>query len=217
MNSDENVKFSELDKILLKQREKVFNIMGNGAPISVISLYIMASIKRIETNVSGFKLLASSAYYPIIGAIIRMQIDTAMRLNGLNLMRDKYNSVGKLLEGMPFDQILHQNGSRLRDKLLLSELTKQHSWVERVYRKTSGLIHLSDMHVLHALDFQNGKIQEDGNLAIDIVMSQSAPELPPGVIAEALEGFTHATAMASALAMVQLEHETSRLVREFPQ
>lgn len=178
-----------------------------GRKFSVATIFVLSALQRIASNGDGFDRMLASKNYPVMAAILRMQIDTAMRVFGLRLMNDMNAGTMALLKGEKYDSIKGRDGKALKDSVLLAAMKVKHPWVEPVYKKTSSMIHLSGTHIFHALDHSAAETSPEGTLAISLVISPTGPNHPDHIFEECGEAFLHATMIASAEALAFLKHE----------
>ena len=74
----------------------------------------------------------------------------------------------------------------MTDQYLVEQLSLEYPWIEHVYEKTSGYIHMSDTHMFSAFDDVNN---EDRSVGIKIGAEDK--ELPDDTYLEAVEAFRH--------------------------
>jgi hypothetical protein len=88
-----------------------------------------------------------------------------------------------ILKGERIDKVKDKEGNRLQDWYLVSKLNSAFPWLERVYKKTSGYVHLSGTHIHHTmLD-----VLDDNTLTMKI--SDLDADLPEELYLEAIEAF----------------------------
>lgn len=208
-------KLEDLDVLTSENKAAVSNLLKHKRKFSAVSLFLLAAIQRVESNIAGFRSMVSSNNYPIACAILRMQIDTAMRVYGLRLMADPHDGAMKLLAGERYDRIEPKSkGDKLRDSVLLTAIDREYGWIQRVYNRVSGMVHLSGMHIHHAIDYSDRQTQEDGSLAVSFVIGPSVPTLPAELYDELTQAFLHASAIASTIALARLNAEQDFLNRD---
>ncbi len=145
-----------------------------------------AALNRTQANVSAFTHLIRSRNLLIAGALIRIQIDTALRFYAAFLVEHPHDFAFKVLKGDRIDLEKDQKGNRLTDRYLVDNLSKEFDWIKRVYSKTSGYIHLSGTHIHHTIE----KLQDDGKFHVKI--SPEDKDLPDALYEEAMQAFIEA-------------------------
>jgi len=200
---------ADVDALVQSNKEFAVKFMSPERPIWTTTLFLLASLQRIEANAAGFKAMVESRNYTIMSAILRMQLDTAMRVNGLLLMSNHEDGIRRILGGEKYNKLRCRYGNKLMDGYLIEKLSEKHPWVKIVYERTSGMVHLSGTHIHHALDYE-GSAEENGTLKVDLIIGAINPTIPNELHEEVAEAFRHATAIASALVITLLDHHPLR-------
>jgi hypothetical protein len=123
-------------------------------------------------------------------AILRMQLDTVLRLYaGI-----RYGHIGqfaeRIMQNERISNLKSNDGKRLFDKLLVSELSQQLPWISTVYDRSSGSIHLSRRHVMLAL----GTLEEDGSIQLQV--GPADKHVGDEIFLELGQAFLHTTYLA---------------------
>lgn len=106
-------------------------------------LVALGVARRTYALVDGFVTLVRQKNPLCCGALLRLQLDTAMRFYACWLV-EKPEEVALALLADNLDKIKSRDGKRLADCYLHRELSKQYGdWVSRVYRSTSGFVHFT--------------------------------------------------------------------------
>lgn len=193
-------KLTVLEKELLRKTQKT---VSAGNPITVCDLFVMGAMKRVLSNSSGFQLLIKDRNFSSCAALLRMQIDTAMRLNGLTLLEDRETSIQSiLLEDNQFNKLKDVDGKRLQDFYLADKLTEKHPWIKEVYKQTCDFVHLSGREFFNTI----AKIDDDGVVLMHI--SAEDPYRHDGQYDEIIDAFYEATKLASMLVLAYFTSKT---------
>ena len=169
------------DKAQLKLARRMLEA-SHGALFGV-DLMAVSALNRSLAHGAGIKSLIESRNLCCSGALLRLQIDTVLRFYATSLVDDPDGFAFAVLEGKPINKMKAKDGELLRDAYLVQSLGKQHPWLPRVYKETSGYIHLSEKHMLAALL----KDPRGGGLLIKI--SSFDEHTPDELYLEVLEGF----------------------------
>lgn len=111
------------------------------------SAYYFGAYKKYLTNCHAFDLLVRSEHFGVAAAVLRMQLDVALRLFGLSLLRDHDEACGRLMSGSVRYNKLKHGAHQLSDAYLVKQLSERGvPWIKDVYAKTSGFVHLSEQH-----------------------------------------------------------------------
>jgi len=107
-------------------------------------LVALGAARRTYALIDGFVALLRQRNPLCCGALLRLQLDTAMRFYACWLV-DKPEEVAlALLNDRHLDKIKSREGKRLADAYLHEQLSKQYGdWVSRVYGNTSGFVHFT--------------------------------------------------------------------------
>ncbi len=174
---------------LLRQNESMYGS----------DLFLLGAMKRTLAQSSGFRELIAAKNFPCAAAIVRLQIDTAMRINGLSLVNDIDAFCGELMEGKRFNQIKDRDGKKLADFYLRQRLGEKHPWINSVYETTSDLIHLSPKHL-----FTSIIRTDDETRTVHFLIGDRDPPRPDETYFEAMDGFFEATKLAGMLILACL-------------
>ena len=150
--------------------------------------FALGAIKRTFSQLSAFRTLIESGNLMCARAILRMQLDTAMRFAAAHLAHDPHDFAIQVMRGKSINQIKSASGDKITDRYLARELAKRHEWFERVYKTTSGYVHLSEMHVLGAIT----KIGEQDK-EIEWTLTANDWHMPEQSFVEAVDCFSAAT------------------------
>jgi len=127
-------------------------------------MYLIGAARRTLAQARGFRDLIRSKNFPCAAAVLRLQIDTAMRINGLNYVNQPQDFIDGLLAGKQYNKQKNKNGERLTDAFLRAKLNETYPWVDTVYQSTSDLVHLSPRHFFTSLasfDQSTGMVEVD--------------------------------------------------------
>lgn len=108
---------------------------------------VEAVIQRSLSLIKGFTVMVEQSNCLCAGAILRLQIDSVLRLYACWLVGDPHSLAEPLLNGEPLSRYKSRTGERLTDAYLRAEVSKLYPWIDRVYKATSGFIHLSRPHM----------------------------------------------------------------------
>lgn len=125
-----------------------------------LDLLVVGAVKRALSLSAGFSLLVRSWNLVAAYALVRMHLDTLMRLSGATLVSNPHDYAKNILEGKPINKMKSENNQQLTDKYLVGELGKQYEWMPRVYQRASGFVHLSGKHIYSALERKNSNTKE---------------------------------------------------------
>lgn len=117
----------------------------NCVPNGAIGHLVIAALKRSDALLDGFVSLVDSRNRFSAVPLIRMQLDSAMRVHACGLVSDSDAFVKHILEGN--EPRKYANKPQLSDKFLHEQLTEKYPFTSDLYRDTNGFIHLSNHHL----------------------------------------------------------------------
>jgi hypothetical protein len=124
-------------------------IEANDGNVWSADLWFNAAIKRSIQVVDGFSEMVRRRNISCAGALIRVQIDTALRLFACSLT-DANVYVAAALKGERLDKLKNVNGKPLRDNYVNGEMIKVRpdlAWLDSLYKRTSDFVHMSGTHL----------------------------------------------------------------------
>jgi hypothetical protein len=142
-----------------------------------------AAINRTMANIDAFTSLIRARNLVIAGALLRIQLDTALRFYAAFQVDKPHEFALGVLRGERIDKLKDMKGNRLTDRHLVNLLSQEFPWIDRVYQATSGYIHLSGTHIYHTI----GEVREDRTFSLKL--SPKDKDLPDDLYTEAIEAF----------------------------
>ena len=132
-------------------------LQAYGGAIYMFDFLAIAAINRSLALSSGFRLLIREQNLISAGAILRLQLDTALRFFAGYLVYDPHDFTLQVLEGKQINRMKDRSGHRMTDSHLVTEMAKEHPWVKEVYDRASGYVHMSGIHILSAVSIVDGE------------------------------------------------------------
>ncbi|MCC6425701.1 MAG: hypothetical protein IT435_02650 [Phycisphaerales bacterium] len=124
------------------------------------------------------------------GGLLRMQLDTALRFHAAWLVEDCHEFACEVLQGTRIDKLTDRSGKRLHDFYLVECMSGEDGcdWISRVYRETSGYVHLSDKHL-----FQTFTSVDEDERTVEVKIGATDHEWPEEIYLEVVDAFLAAT------------------------
>ncbi|GEM_PF-2338868 len=138
-------KIEDTAAMLLKIPPKYIGPTGTKVPD--IAWYVFAAIKKTRSLTHAFSLLIRAQNTLAATALIRLQLDTALRISGLSLIDDLEDAGAKLMNDESYRSLKSRDGKRLDDALLHQHLDKYYPGLSHAYQTTSSFVHLSASHI----------------------------------------------------------------------
>lgn len=165
---------SEKRIILGSYKENIIKLgkskMGNFIEDANCTDLVMLGIihRSIKIN-EGFISLIDKWNLLCAAPMIRLQIDTLLRLSYLSTLEDREDISRKLLSGERINNIEGKDGKKLNDYNLKKYATGTFPWINEIYTNTSKFIHFSEKHILTSII----KINEDDHTVYFAIGSES--------------------------------------------
>lgn len=158
-------------------------------PFGHQDLYLLGIARRTLANGQAFKKCVEDRNGLVAAALLRLQLDTVLRLYALYWVADPEDFAGRVFGGEQVDRLKAADGQQMKDRYLIDKIKDRNPWVEPVYKNTSGLIHFSDRHIHSAIRLDG----DDG--AAQFLLGPTNPDHEFAEFQELLEAFFHCTGM----------------------
>lgn len=197
-------RLNRIDQLESELTRKAAGIMGKGVSLSHADFFVFGALRRTLAQARGFRDLIEARNFPCAAAILRLQIDTAMRVNALALVDDPDAICKAVLDGQKFNRLADRNGKRMSDAYLRQKLAEKHSWISPVYEQTSDFVHLSGRH----FEVSIARTDDETRLAYFQIAGHD-PHRPDETYFEVVDTFFEATRLAGMLmlAFLMARHE----------
>lgn len=153
-----------------------------------LDMLAVGAIKRSMAHCSGFCMLIEKWNFVCAASIVRLQLDNALRFYAAFLVDKPHDFAVSVLGGTPIRKLRDRHGKFMRDDYLVECLSKEYPWIPRVYKETSGYIHLSEKHIFNAIA---GVQDKDRSVKIEI--SSEDIDFPEWIYLEAIDAFVAST------------------------
>lgn len=118
---------------------------------SPANIYLITILRRSMSLMHGFILCIRSKNLMCAMPLVRFQVDNLLRLRAAFLTNDLDNFTAEFFKGTPIRDLRDKHRKKMTDRFLQRFLSTEYPWIEDLYEKTSGYIHLSDKHFYNAL------------------------------------------------------------------
>jgi len=120
-----------------------------------VDFFAIGAVKRAIGTAAGFRLLVESWNMICARALLRTQIDTALRFYSAFLVQKPHDFVIKVLGGQQINKLKDKDGNKMTDAYLISKLAPEYSWLPDVYKYLSGYVHFSEHHLIDSIEQMN--------------------------------------------------------------
>lgn len=134
----------QADELQLALLEMMKADDGNLFPMDLL---VIGAGKRHASMAAAVSQLVEAWNMVAVRALLRMQIDTALRLSVAWVMESPNDFAKRVLGGERIDRMKDPEGKPLTDARLVERHTKAFPWLPVVYERLSGYVHFSDSHI----------------------------------------------------------------------
>src|SRR5450759_3034107 len=137
---------------------------GGSFDLYPFDMVMIATMKRSMCLINGFVSLIPNNYLCAV-PLARLQVDNVLRCSAVFRVANREDFVRKLLTGTPLNKIDAADGKKMRDAYLVEKLEAEEPGVKKHYDHLCDYVHLSHLHLYHALQFtgpEKGKILVSG-------------------------------------------------------
>lgn len=113
-----------------------------------IDLYVISSIQRLIKLHEGFETLTRNHNYEAAIPLLRLMLDSCMRLIAVSIASDPQKVINAFFEEKNIGKIRNIDGTFLSDGYLKEQLDKIEPGVADTYNTLSSYIHLSGTHFI---------------------------------------------------------------------
>lgn len=163
-------------------------IQGDGGKLFPLDILAAATIKRSLALTQGIRSLIRASNYTCAASLIRLQLDSCLRLFAAFIVKKPHDLAHNVLKGEPIRRMEDRDGNRMTDRHLVETLASKYDWLPKMYNETSGFIHLSEKHLHLIFD---GVVEEEHSVGMRI--SADDEHLPLESWIELVDGFEAVT------------------------
>jgi hypothetical protein len=164
-----------------------------GTTIHDIDWFALAAIKKTVSLSHAFCTLVREKNTLSAAALVRLQVDTALRVFGLSLVEDVEDAGARLMNDERYDRLKSRDNERLTDAFLHEQLDRRYPGLTGVYRSSSAYVHLSGKHI------KTGLWSREGNPTLYFNLNATDAERPDEWFADIVSKFSQATNLTAGL------------------
>jgi len=138
--------FNNLEKAFLNEAKLFLQIGGENGNLYTMDLFTSAIINRSISLMKGFVTLAKENNYIASVPLIRIQLDNCLRFYAATLVDDYNEFFVDYLIGKSIRNLKDASGTKMTDTYLVSKLDTVFPGVQKLYKNSSGYVHLSNEH-----------------------------------------------------------------------
>ncbi|MBI0477076.1 hypothetical protein D9601_17145 [Sphingomonas sp. MA1305] len=165
--------------------------------VSQIDMLLLAAAKRSVALAEGFPAMIRARNFHAAAPMIRMQLDTALRVAALRFVSDPHAYAEAVMGGAEVFRLKDDTGARLNDHRLLERLAETFPWIQGVYRDASAFVHLSARHLWTSI----ATTDEDSRTVRFVLGPEDPPRVSDGHYIEAVDAFYRCLLLAKGLVL----------------
>ncbi len=123
-----------------------------GSKLYMPDMFFAGVLNRSINLIDAILILTSRWNFVAAGPLIRLHLDTLLRLSYLGATKNHDSFILQILEGKQVNKIKDEEGRKLTDARLCDYARPLFPQIDNVYRETSRLIHFSDKHVFTCIE-----------------------------------------------------------------
>ena len=132
-----------------------------GGKLYTHDMFFIGVLNRSIDLIDAILILTSRWNFVAAAPLIRLHLDTLLRLSYWRTIKTPNAFIRQILEGKQVNQIKDEEGIKLTDARLRKYTLSIFPQVDNVYKETSRLIHFSDKHVFTCIE----ALDETGRMA----------------------------------------------------
>jgi hypothetical protein len=132
--------------------------------LHVIDHFVAIAMRRSVAMTRGFLLLFDDGNEFAAMPLIRLQLDSLLRVSALTVVDDPFALAKYMLNGKELPKY-DKKKYDLSDAALRKRLEGKYDDIDRLYKETSGYVHLSNHHLIRMVDdWHNPDRREDDTI-----------------------------------------------------
>ncbi|MDW9359070.1 hypothetical protein GOA77_30300 [Sinorhizobium meliloti] len=140
-------RLAALEKLEREIVVKAHGAVPVGSSLTVVDNFILAAIKRTLSQSRAFRKLVEDWNFASAAVMVRTQLDTAMRINGISYMQNAESAIEQIFNGdVTYRKLKAADGEKMTDAYLKGKLNEDHPGVAALYDELSDFVHLSFRH-----------------------------------------------------------------------
>ena len=109
-------------------------MVSKGTTLTPVDQFIFGAIKRTLSQSRAFRQMVEDWNFTSAAVMVRTQLDTAMRINGIRYMPDVEGSISRIFKGeITYRKLQSTDGANVTDAYLKNKLAEDHPWVTKLY------------------------------------------------------------------------------------
>ncbi|MBO9127936.1 MULTISPECIES: hypothetical protein [unclassified Rhizobium] len=194
MTFDLNASLREIEKVAGELSSMPTNFLGPvGATIPDIEWFALAAIKKTASLSHAFCSLIRAKNTLSAAELVRLQLDTALRMFGLTLISDLEAAGRHLMNDGSYRKLRSHDNQPLTDAYLHRKLNERYPGLTEAYEDASAFVHLTGLHI------KTGLWPRPGSPTLYFDLSGTDDSRPDEWFADLVDAFDQATKLTADL------------------
>ena len=142
-----NKSFLELENKIKDVCKLIFSQETEQSKLFKSSHYILSIANRAISLNRGFLTLTQVNNYSTAISLIRLQVDSCLRLFALTLVDDWPSFYKDVVSGKEIRNLKDRDGNKMTDSYLVAKYDKIDNGFKLLYKNTCGFVHFSNSHI----------------------------------------------------------------------
>ncbi|GAI01088.1 unnamed protein product [marine sediment metagenome] len=142
-------KLNQLIQEIINVGKEMFTVSKG---LYMTDIFLMGVMNRSINLIDAILCLTNRWNFIAAGPLVRLHLDTLLRLSYLRASNNPDLFIRQVLEGKRLDKVKDEEGKELKDIRLRDYTRPIFPQVDNVYKETSRLIHFSDKHVFTCIE-----------------------------------------------------------------
>jgi len=168
-------------------RQYFLDAMKADPTLYIADFVIYGALKRTLALSDGFRRHIRERNFTCAGALLRLQLDTAIRLYASKLHRNPFVYADAIFRGNPVNKLKDRRGNKMTDSYLAAKMSREFPWVKSMYEELCDFIHFSNRHIFAA--FTSVSPADADGRAVQIMIGSKDPPRPDSDYFEVVDGY----------------------------
>lgn len=141
--------------ILLQRDEHILHLLGEmvvtagNLKTDSRDVVMLSAIHRAIEVSKGFRAMIEAKNLICAAPLVRLQLDTVLRVGAFELVDDSRDLVVEFIAGTPMGRLKDRDGKKMTDAHLVGQFAEREGLpgIRQLYKTTSGFVHFSDAHI----------------------------------------------------------------------
>lgn len=131
----------------------IFNPSGMGLLMS--DIFIIGAMKKAFSITNGFVSLMKADNYVSAAPLVRIHLDTLLRIHALYIAQNREEFTLKVLKGYSVRTLKDLKHNKMSDRYLVDVMNEILPGIKEIYEEYNGFVHLSDKHIWSSTKFND--------------------------------------------------------------